>query len=156
VATGLQTHKQINNRSTVSKYRSQYLVIWGEEEAKASFAVPLSSPVGCGTLSTGKRRLIVIFFTFLGSSSGKLILFFGLSETTVFVSCFIIDYNFLNSARYSFTLCWKTHFDLCTFLSVSLLLIPLRISVFHFFTCQEMCSYLSPDKLTNILSTSFT
>jgi len=27
------------------------------KKPKASFAVPDSSPVGCGTISTGKRRL---------------------------------------------------------------------------------------------------
>jgi len=46
--------------ANLSMYRSHCLVVRGEEEAKANFAVPDSSPVGCGTLSTGKRRLIVI------------------------------------------------------------------------------------------------
>jgi hypothetical protein len=79
-----------------------------------------------------------------------LILFFRLSVTTVFISWVIIDFQFLFLPRYSFLLCvgklsWFESF--CV--SVYLIFNPLLISEFHFFACQEKCSFLSPDILTS-------
>jgi hypothetical protein len=56
--TWQQATKHINKSiigATVSVYRSECLVVRGEEEVKSSFEVPDSSLVECGTVSTGKR-----------------------------------------------------------------------------------------------------
>jgi len=57
LATGFQTYKEISNCCNSDIYRSLCLVVGGDKEGKTSFAVPDSSPFGCGTVSTGKRRL---------------------------------------------------------------------------------------------------
>jgi hypothetical protein len=58
--TWQQASKHINKSiigATVSVYRSECLVVSGEEEAKVKFEDPDSSLVGCGTVSTGKKRI---------------------------------------------------------------------------------------------------
>ena len=54
MATGFQTYKEINNCCNSEIYRSECLVVGGEKEGEVKFAVPDSSRVLCGTLSTGK------------------------------------------------------------------------------------------------------
>ena len=67
----------------------------------------------------------------------------------------LLIFFFLFVQNFFFTLCWKNHPDLGNFLSVSLIFSPLGISIFHFFTCQEDCCFLSPDSLTNIFINHF-
>jgi hypothetical protein len=58
--TWQQATKHINKSiigATVSVYRSECLVVRGEEETKVKFEDPDSSLVVCGTVSRGKMRL---------------------------------------------------------------------------------------------------
>jgi len=57
MATGFKTQKKSIIGANVSIYRSGCLVVSGVREGKGKFWSPDSSLVGCGTVSTGKRRL---------------------------------------------------------------------------------------------------
>jgi len=75
----------------------------------------------------------------------KLILFFGFSGSSVFISCVIIDFNFLFRARRFFLFCVGKTILICVILYVpnSLIFSQFRISIFQAFTYKEMCSFLS-------------
>jgi hypothetical protein len=86
----------------------------------------------------------------------KLILFFGLSVTTVFIICVIIDFRVLFHPRYSFYfVCWKSILIWVICVSISLIYSPSLIYAFLLFTCEYMCSFLTTDMLTNIFINFF-
>jgi uncharacterized membrane protein YhdT len=158
----------------VSVYRLECLVVRGEEEANVCFAVPGSNLVGCGTVSTGKRRRSTgekyclhfwdwaVEGTLLAFSNSyylfqdtilsvKFPLFkktkrdLKCKETYIFsdyllllsyqICYYWIFFPFPSKLSFSFLLekpSWSESF--CV--SIPLIFIKLRISVFQYYTCR--------------------
>ena len=138
----------------------------GERKRKENFEVSNSSLVGCGTVSTGKRRLSWGEYCshFLGAHSGVTVDFY-LKKMVVFVCLSIPNYWFTDTIRIFTTpsfimtittfICWKSSYFPNFFVTTALWVVNINFHFLYFAWCSFLPYVRKPVLLWVVLQVFF-